>query len=370
MNFLNKTLVGLIFNGGIGKQEYKDISPIIDEHNKAVWKHITAIVCAVFSILWFVSIFVPKIYKYNSLYLGIALYSLITMAIFFLEKDSKTKGITFFTIYSYCFATYTFCLILAFLSDKTELTVAFMVLLIAMPLVVIDKPYRLIIMNFLFSVLYIVAVIFVKDESIRLVEILNCIIYTGTSFFCATYVNKTRLTGLLTEYRINQKVFIDALTGMGNELAYLNKMAELDKNIEDGTQNPFAIVMMDVNNVKTINDMYGHVFGCSLIVEGGHYIRSLFENSKTFHIGGDEYIAVLEGKDYDNREKLIEEFDNKMKDYYYTRENVDLRLVIARGIAVYEPETDKSYKTVFQRSDSAMYENKKYVKKLYNLPQR
>ena len=76
-----------------------------------------------------------------------------------------------------------------------------------------------------------------------------------------------------------------------------------------------------------------------------------------FRIGGDEFVAILRGRDYENREALLESFretinDNKEKG----------NVIVASGLAIYDASTDESYNDVFKRADESMYENKRTLK--------
>jgi len=156
----------------------------------------------------------------------------------------------------------------------------------------------------------------------------------------------------------------DHLTGLGNETAYFEETDRLMKKLENEDV-PYGIVVLDVNNVKTTNDTYGHRFGCHLIVETGHMLPSIFKTSKLFHVGGDEFIIILEGDDYNNIEKIIKDFDAKLQYSMINFEGIDLIHSVARGYFIAKP--NMTYKDVFQHADDLMYENKKKVKKAHDM---
>lgn len=158
--------------------------------------------------------------------------------------------------------------------------------------------------------------------------------------------------------------FIDHLTGLGNETSYFEEAERLIEKISKEDVE-YGIVVLDVNNVKTTNDTYGHRFGCHLIVETGKILPSIFKTSKLFHVGGDEFIVILEGDDYNNIENIIKKFDEKLRYTKTTFENIELELSVARGYFISKP--NMSYKEVFQKADDLMYVNKKEVKKEYNM---
>lgn len=162
--------------------------------------------------------------------------------------------------------------------------------------------------------------------------------------------------------------YYDQLTGLLNERSYFMECESLIDQIEKKTNPKFGIFVMDVNNVKATNDVHGHRFGCHLIVTGGHKLPEIFKTSKIFHVGGDEYIAIIYGDDLDKMDDTIKRFDDTLQYQLIEFEGKEIILSLARGYAVYEEGL--SYKEVFQKADNAMYENKVMVKEKYHLAKR
>ena len=149
----------------------------------------------------------------------------------------------------------------------------------------------------------------------------------------------------------------DALTGIKNKHAYVNMEMEFDERIAKGTQDPFAIAVCDINGLKLVNDECGHAAGDDFIKSACALICNTFKHSPVFRIGGDEFVIILKGADYENRAELIAEFGMKQA------ENSGKNLVtLAYGISDYDPGRDLRMQDIFERADSYMYVNKKYVK--------
>lgn len=155
-----------------------------------------------------------------------------------------------------------------------------------------------------------------------------------------------------------QLAYTDALTGVKSKLAYMEKEEQIDKEIADGTKDHFAVIAFDLNALKYTNDTYGHEEGDRLVINAARLICNTFTHSPVFRIGGDEFAAILESQDYDNRTALMEAF-NKQTDENALKGEV----VVSAGIADYIPGEDNSYDRVFQRADDAMYRRKDELKK-------
>lgn len=157
-----------------------------------------------------------------------------------------------------------------------------------------------------------------------------------------------------------QLAYTDALTGAKSKLAYMEKEDEIDNAISDGSAEKVAFAVFDVNMLKMINDTQGHDAGDACIFNAYRIISDVFCNSPVYRVGGDEFVAVLEGEDYDNRETLISAFDGRIEDNLAKG-----GVVVSAGVAEYIPGEDSSAKRVFARADMRMYARKDELKREY-----
>jgi len=148
---------------------------------------------------------------------------------------------------------------------------------------------------------------------------------------------------------------IDALTGVKNRHAYLETEARMDDQIKEGSQPPFAVVILDINDLKKVNDTAGHQAGDQYLRDACKIICDTFKHSPVFRIGGDEFAVISQGRDYLCMEELLE----KMGDHNKIAHR-DGGVVIACGMARFE--NDECVAPVFERADHSMYENKNVLK--------
>ncbi len=148
---------------------------------------------------------------------------------------------------------------------------------------------------------------------------------------------------------------LDALTGVKNKHAYIDVEERLDALIEEQTAPEFAIVVCDINNLKKINDTYGHKAGDEYIKNGCGIICSIFRHSPVYRVGGDEFAVIVQGQSYKNIDKLMDLVAQKNEENLKKNE-----VVIAVGMARYKNE--KSVAGVFEKADALMYDNKDYLK--------
>ena len=120
----------------------------------------------------------------------------------------------------------------------------------------------------------------------------------------------------------------------------------------------FGIIMCDVNDLKRFNDTRGHSFGDEMLRRSCRMICEIFKNSQVYRNGGDEFVVVLTGEDYEIREELLENLRSESLANLRSRSGP----VIASGMAEYDPDSDVKFSDVFSRADSQMYENKRFLK--------
>jgi diguanylate cyclase (GGDEF)-like protein len=147
-------------------------------------------------------------------------------------------------------------------------------------------------------------------------------------------------------------------------MAYEDKEKYIQSKINSETAMPFAIAMFDVNNLKLINDSMGHDAGDEYLIRACHLICNIFKHSPVFRIGGDEFVAVLSGDDFEDREELKEDLKRHMSPYSAKMPLPSDYVSIACGISVYRPGADMSVQDVVKRADEEMYRVKAEMKKV------
>jgi len=161
---------------------------------------------------------------------------------------------------------------------------------------------------------------------------------------------------------IRELSHIDALTHVKNRAAYELQLDEIRKKVESKSKYTFGVVLFDVNNLKKINDELGHYSGDEYIKNACKLICTTYKNSPVYRIGGDEFVAILEGKVLAQKDDLIETFITEMNKL---RNNMDIppeeRVSLAYGMA-YMNDPSENVDDVVKEADERMYETKKKMK--------
>ncbi len=166
----------------------------------------------------------------------------------------------------------------------------------------------------------------------------------------------------LLNKRLLELMRVDPLTNVNNRTAYDQKENKLQTDLSADENFEFGIALFDINSLKLVNDNNGHDAGDAYIVRCCHLICNIFKHSPVYRVGGDEFIAVLTGHDYENRNKLIKQMAQRMNPYTEQLPLPPEYISIAAGVGVFNRVTDTTVQDVVKRADEAMYANKAKIK--------
>ena len=158
---------------------------------------------------------------------------------------------------------------------------------------------------------------------------------------------------------LSDVAFTDSLTGLSNKAAYDENTRPLDEAIASGELPEFAVLMVDLNFLKKVNDTYGHERGNIYLINCANMVSRIYGADNSYRFGGDEYVVVLSGEDAAKAEELTAQFKREIEQLKNDPElNPWEKVSAAIGIAHFIPGQDHTVEEVFKRSDKAMYEDK------------
>jgi diguanylate cyclase (GGDEF)-like protein len=209
---------------------------------------------------------------------------------------------------------------------------------------------------------------FLEIERERLVKADNIsVIIVAATFFLSlgvmlvNYRSMQKWERKATEERDHARVvaFTDPLTGVKSKNAFVAAEDEMKEKIESDEVPEFGVIVCDVNGLKKINDTLGHKAGDEYICAACDMLCEYFKHSPVFRIGGDEFVVILEGRDFEDRSAIMADINREIEG------NIGSNKVVASlGLAEYDPENDGSFHEVFKRADGLMYERKMELKKM------
>ena len=174
-----------------------------------------------------------------------------------------------------------------------------------------------------------------------------------------------RMAGHMKDYvsDLNKRANVDSLTSVRNKGAFTSFVEEMQKKLDENPNDTeFAVGIFDCDDLKEINDRYGHDKGDLYLKTASRLICKVFQHSPVFRIGGDEFAAILRNEDLRHREELVESFNKAMDRISAAAENPWEQVHVSIGIAVFDPAQDDSITDLIRRADRVMYTNKRINK--------
>ena len=182
------------------------------------------------------------------------------------------------------------------------------------------------------------------------------------SFGVSSSVDKT-VTSL------DRKAHIDQLTGVLNKRSFESKVDDALKYADDSVY--YALILIDIDNFKSVNDTYGHAFGDKVLAGVGEIMRSTFRAEESLgRLGGDEFCVFMDissATDDSERMNLINKKCEELSDGFRNQrfeENEQFKGSASLGVALY-PAHGATFHDLYQKADSALYISKKKGKNTF-----
>lgn len=166
-------------------------------------------------------------------------------------------------------------------------------------------------------------------------------------------------------YRLKEKAYRDANTGVFNRNAYSATLDELTKCRESSAEPcDVAFVMCDMNDLKKINDNYGHAYGDAFLYRLGRALTECMKSGKgVYRTGGDEFLVIYVNVPDETIKAEIEVLHAKCREL---SKNLPVALSVAVGYAK-SGSREEQLSVVEMEADKNMYINKNAEKKVTGL---
>jgi diguanylate cyclase (GGDEF)-like protein len=153
---------------------------------------------------------------------------------------------------------------------------------------------------------------------------------------------------------LSDQAHTDSLTRLYNRRYADLYFARLNKEISDKI---YCVAMMDIDNVKAVNDTYGHAVGDEVLCFLAEFLRNdLRKSDLIFRWGGEEFLIMLQGVDLPTAGRILDKLREKLSDTDIPTTKGNLRITVTIGVAVmdsYDPEA------CIEASDQGLYRGKR-----------
>lgn len=178
-------------------------------------------------------------------------------------------------------------------------------------------------------------------------------------FYYLSFLNMT--TEIQQQQQLHELAYKDQLTDLPNRAYFIPKVTAMMNSIDKG-----ALVLLDLNFFKQINDSYGHQIGDYVLQHVAQLLKDTVEASyELARIGGDEFVIYLPYVHELDTLNFIQQLRERFETTPFIFKNITLTISPSIGYATIYPERSTHFQYYYQLADEAMYEDKRRVKQQY-----
>ena len=332
------------FYGDTDRESYYGIKERLESSNRITALVFSSVASVLIGVMLLLSFYLDGFASSRPIYIYGVLFSILQILVALLSKKyslltyiSVYMAISVFLIYGICIATVT---------RPDQQTVTFMVMLIFVPLIFVDRPIRMAGGLLLYIILFIVAASVTKKGSVLSVDITDAIIFGLLAIVSESIVYRSKIRGYVLENKLHIMSETDQLTGLNNRNCYEWKLETYPSIYKKS----IGCVYIDVNGLHELNNTKGHKAGDLMLQQIAEVVKMKFGKKDTYRVGGDEYVAFA----LDTEKELIEEKINIMKEQiaeqgyhaaigfdYIDKKDVDINnLIVSAESKMYKDKSD------------------------------
>ncbi|WP_409228147.1 bifunctional diguanylate cyclase/phosphodiesterase [Gudongella sp. SC589] len=165
------------------------------------------------------------------------------------------------------------------------------------------------------------------------------------------------------EEKLERLAYFDPLTEMSNREKFKEDTVNMILNNQDSSET-FALVYVDIDNFKLVNDTMGHAAGDELLRHVGYsMVEIVGSEDRVYRFGGDEFVMLVENISDDSLNSKVNALMEKVRIPWYYKEQ-PFHISASAGIAVY-PIHGRSYEQLMQNADTALSYAKEEGKNIF-----
>ena len=346
-----------IIYGGVTAEQYRKIIPETAAGNKHLYHAITRL-CIVVNFVFLILSIAPVSTGFgkSSPFLYIIFASAFGVLASINDGLSETKvRATLLTSYATLSTLFLMIILYGTVLSSNIPAVSFIVLLFSLPMFITDTPLRVILFTLIMTIVFLVVSFTSKDPDIFRIDLTYAVFTWVLSAIVAVYMQCWKINQFIMLYDLKEERDRDGLTK-----CYVKEVgiAKIREKLARRTKASRALLMIDIDNFKSVNDTKGHLVGDLALTAVGKAIRSEFEKKAIItRFGGDEFVVFFTVQ---TSKSQIEEAIANIKHQV----QVECRTLFQSDItfscgAAFFPIDGDNYDDLFSNADKALYAAKK-----------
>lgn len=296
----------ILFYAGADIESLEKIKPNIRRANRNMTTVISFFASILIFAMYITSFKTASVDQNRSVYLVGAIVSAI-ICVLSTTVAKKVPGITMLLVYVSYAVYYIYGISIGTITDPTGKTVTFMVMLVFMPTLFVDRPLNSIGITTFYVIVFVTLCTFTKDKSVMSVDIIDAVIFGILGAASGSVFSYIRVRGYITEEILKEISRVDQLTQVRNRNAYELERGQIPSKCKYG----IACIYIDVNGLHELNNEEGHESGDMMLKFVAEQIKYRFDEEYVYRIGGDEFVAfIIDPNERTLRQELTVVIDN------------------------------------------------------------
>lgn len=271
-------------------QEYETLKTEVKNTNYIVLLLTSSFAIIAFFLLYVFSLLTPetRFTPVSYLYISYSLVSFLFLMITWLILQRR-QNFLIFVIYAFMLFLFSYAYYVDIFKNSNQTSVIFCSILFMIPILFIDRAFRMNLFTILITATFIISSYLVKPIEIALKDTVNGIIFLSMELIFSKYFIYIRLRDLLILHLPSSEDY-DEMMGIFNKNALIR---EITKHLLT-SKSSGVLLLIDFKNFKQINDFYGMDFGDSILKQVADEIKNIFRSNDVIgRYAGDKIIVFM-----------------------------------------------------------------------------
>lgn len=354
---MKQIFTDIFIYAGVSKEEYMAVKEEVRKRNADILLYSTIVVGALLAVLYALSFKIDTIQGNQVLYGGI-LISINFLLLLEIMLNRWGGWLIMLNCYIFSFLVYVFAITMGTVLQPDNPATAFCVFLFAVPLMFTDHPYCFNLLLIMVTVVFCSVSFYIKDIQLAKLDAVNAVSFLILGVVINTYLQRIKIKEFVQKKQIEDQRDTDELT----KLMMRPATEEAIQRYLKRTKEPAILLVIDLDEFKTINDTWGHAYGDVILRLMGVCLKEVFGNGGICgRYGGDEFLVFLPHTQ--DREQVLHKVGELMSVMKIRLKVPDQSWIVhaSAGAACY-PKDERTYQGLFKKADEALYVSKTHGK--------
>ena len=341
---------------GFDKEFFRENQEVLNTRNLHTLVSANLLAMGMFLLLTLLSLVLPYLSHLTVIY-GLCFLFSCLLALFNGLVLKGNPGLVRWGVVLFLCLCYAFGLALGIASRPNVSSTMFLVLLLALPALFIQKPGFSAVFQTVVFACYVLMTLLSKTPDIVTSDLFNgagCLIL---SLYLMYFSTNIQLKNIQSQNELSTLCTLDELTGLYNRRTFNRSIEGLFSTArKKGAE--FSLIIFDIDDFKSCNDTYGHLAGDSCLIELGKLFRLFASHHNLFlaRYGGEEFIAVDTGNTAEQTFRNVQQFLGQVaRQRFILGKEISSSITLSAGVASQSMVQAASYIELIDAADTALY---------------